>query len=718
MRGVAAAAISIAVLLGGCAKRPPPTALVLEVEVATALDCVSVTVASAATPTQAKQAALDLTAEPYRDRDYRHLWDLGGEPPTLRALPPLRVLVTPGPVVGVGKIALVVTGLRSAGGGKPCEGTPVSQARLPSELVARKIGQATVVLVPGCAEPPCDADGDGWAAPDDCDDADPANAPGNAELCDDDRDNNCNGLADEGCPCTPGEPGKPCYPFPGGLSSPTLQHPWDGSGGCAAGAQACVNVDATGHGTWDTTCAGAHLPRPEKCDGLDEDCDGIADPPSCGCVDGKACYTGPPDTLGHPGALCHAGLWDCAQPAGSQCVGEVLPLDHEECNGKDDDCNGKIDDRARTDPCGQGVCAALLKSCIGGAQAACDYVANPPPSYNAAGDICGDGLDNDCNGLVDDTCPCTVAATQPCWNGPPAACPAGAGCQGICARGTQVCEQVNPTTTRWGSCTGQTLPAPEVCNALDDDCNGTVDDSPQDVGGGCLANALGACRFGTWTCPAGTSVRECTAAKPRPNEYCTGSADLTCDGLVGCADPTCEGNPCGLNGLVCAGGACACGGNGGTPEASESTCDDGFDNDCNGLRDCEEPACDRHRCDPARPAAVCCGTGRTSSVCKGLGRDDDNCGGCGIVCPHASSGFHCSPIIFGGVPSGACQCNGGGDCPPASAGVVGADQHCANKSGVHLCTCENKDGECAPGETCQVANGTNPSSPPPNFCAY
>src|SRR5207249_4052761 len=129
-------------------------------------------------------------------------------------------------------------------------------------------------------------------------------------------DNDGDGLIDEGCPCAGTEPPRGCYP--GGLASPTLRYPWDGGGGCSAGAQPCL-PGAPGQHIWSSTCGGFHLPKPELCDGYDNDCDGLLDPPECGCNQGVACYLGP---IGSLTGTCRPGAWDCARDAGEQCAGE------------------------------------------------------------------------------------------------------------------------------------------------------------------------------------------------------------------------------------------------------------------------------------------------------------------------------------------------------------------------------------------------------------
>src|SRR6185503_19502142 len=81
------------------------------------------------------------------------------------------------------------------------------------------------------------------------------------EVCDG-QDNNCNNVVDEGCACKNGET-KDCG---------------KDTGECELGVQTCVN------GQWGS-CVGGKGPTAEVCDGLDNNCDGFADP-DCDCVDG------------------------------------------------------------------------------------------------------------------------------------------------------------------------------------------------------------------------------------------------------------------------------------------------------------------------------------------------------------------------------------------------------------------------------------------------
>jgi hypothetical protein len=88
------------------------------------------------------------------------------------------------------------------------------------------------------------------------------------------------------------------------------------------------------------------------------------------------------------------------------------------------------------------------------------------------GDTCDDGADNDCDGKVDEGCGCQSGAVQPCFLGPP-----GRRNVGACSDGMQTC-QGSGEFTFWGPCTGGITPTAEVCDSLDNDCNGCDDDHP------------------------------------------------------------------------------------------------------------------------------------------------------------------------------------------------------------------------------------------------
>jgi hypothetical protein len=139
----------------------------------------------------------------------------------------------------------------------------------------------------------------------------------------------------------------------------------------------------------------------------------------------------------------------------------------------------------------------------------------------AVAEICGDGFDNNCDGQIDENCGCT-AETQECYHASSELFAENS----ICKKGVMYCIGGES----WGECSGDVLPVVELCNGLDDDCDGQTDEDFVELGNECRLG-LGICeQLGSYTCDENGNM-SCNAIPLTPEiEICDDNLDNNCNG--------------------------------------------------------------------------------------------------------------------------------------------------------------------------------------------
>ena len=319
---------------------------------------------------------------------------------------------------------------------------------------------------------------------------------------------------------------------------------------CSFGTQQCVNGALA--------CVGAVNPGVEMCNGIDDDCDGTVDkamgmPP----MDATGPCDVPPMAPNGATQPCKAGLKSCIGGTVT-CVGSVGPSSQNDGCGDDSNCDGQLTNQPNTmtdvqncGGCGMNCYMGAVHSTWGCTNGACVFQGCEPGYYDlnndqkceyacifvSAQESCN-GIDDNCNGTIDENVIAPAPVQAGCGISPAAVTPeCTSGVSVACMNGGWKC------TFPANVCNPTCATATEVCDTLDNNCNGLTNENVANYGKPCASDdglpapGHGACRTtGTYICN-GQSATMCNAVKANCATL-PGGCDEKCDGV----DNDCDGS--------------------------------------------------------------------------------------------------------------------------------------------------------------------------------
>ena len=268
-----------------------------------------------------------------------------------------------------------------------------------------------------------------------------------------------------------------------------------------------ADITCIGGDDCDDTDAAIYPGASELCNAFDDNCNAMTDE---GCCSAGTC-TATCGTTGTRGCNPDGSPGACVPPA-------------ETCNGADDNCDGTADDGFA---CIAGSVSSCMTSCGSVGTTTCSAACAAGPCV-APAEMCN-GVDDDCDGTIDDGFACRVGSSTSC---------------------TTACGSTGTRACLPGCTLDSCAPPAETCNGVDDNCNATCDE-----GFACCAGSSRACTLLGFYAGTALCRGDCTGFNTATCSNCGNSirdAGEACDG------PALGGQTCASIGMGFGSGTLAC----------------------------------------------------------------------------------------------------------------------------------------------------------------